>query len=379
MTGELAPRGNDERMEIVRSLDRLEAVGPAWRELWQRIDAPIFQSHAWVTAWWSTITDRDRRQLLIVLAWRGETLEAVLPLATSRRRGMRMLEWAAKDCTDYCDALVNRGTNVAVLRRMWKALSAEGGFDVVHLNRLLPQAAAWSLLERIRGGVALSPNHRSEHSLRVVGPWTSGEAWFDAHAKKVRQNYKRGVKFLGEGADLAFRLLPADAPLEPILDRLGELKRLWLARNGIEAPLFDEGSPTLRALVKALADAGQLRIFVLERDGVVVAISVNFVQAGTMMAFLTTYDPAVERGSPGMVLMVDYIRWAFDNGLTMVDFLCGAEEFKSRFATSTVTLESLAGSRTVVGGAAMLADRLVHQFRKIKGWQPAPPDAERFA
>lgn len=379
MTGELAPRANDERMEIVRTLERLEAIGPAWRELWHRIDGSIFQSHAWVTAWWSTIADRDQRRLLIVLAWRGETLEAVLPLATSQRRGMRMLEWAAKDCTDYCDALVNRGTNVAVLRRMWKALSGAGGFDVVHLNRLLPQAAAWSLLERIRGGVVLSPNHRSEHSLRVVGPWADGDAWFDAHSKKVRQNYKRGVKFLGEGAELAFRLLPAEAPLEPILDRLGALKRLWLARNGIEAPLFDEGSPTLRALVQALADAGRLRVFVLERDGIIVAISVNFVQGNAMMAFLTTYDPAVERGSPGMVLMVDYIRWAFDNGLTMVDFLCGAEDFKSRFATSTVTLESMAGSRTVMGGAAMLADRLVHRVRKLRSWHPAPQDAEGFA
>lgn len=368
-----ASGSSDERFEIVRTLDRLAAVGPAWMELWLRSEAPIFRSHAWVMGWWSTIPDRDQRELLIVLAWRGEMLEAVLPLATSRRRGMRMLEWAAKDYADYCDALLAQDASPAILHRMWRFLSVEGSFDIVLLNRLLPDAATRALLKPAgRGEVLLRENHRTEVSLRVTGPFATGEAWFEAHAKKVRQNYKRGVKVLSEDARLEFRVLPQGEPVGPALMRLAELKRMWLLRNGIEAPLFDEGSPTLATLVQALDDAGQLRIFVLERDDVIIAISINFVQGGTMHAFLTSYDPAVEKGSPGMVLMVDYIRWSIDQGLGTIDFLCGDEGFKSRFATVTVTLESLAGSRTLIGAGAMLADRLAVKIRKWRGRnQPA--------
>ena len=373
MTSTLAPRSDDERLEIIRTLDRLEAVGPAWTALWERAEAPIFRSHAWIKGWWSTIADRSQRELMVVLAWRGEVLEAVLPLATQKRRGMRMLEWAAKDYADYCDALLIPGASTAILHRMWNFLSAEGGFDVVLLNRLLPDAAARTLLEPAgRGGVLLRENHRTEVSLRVTGTFTTGEAWFEAHSKKVRQNYKRGVKVLSEDAKLEFRVLPQGEPVGPALTRLAELKRMWLLRNGIEAPLFDEGSPTLTALVQALADAGQLRVFVLERDGVIIAISINFVQGATMHAFLTSYDPAVEKGSPGMVLMVDYIKWSIDQGLGTIDFLCGDEGFKSRFATTTVTLESLAGSRGLTGAAAMLADRVAVKVRKWRSnRQPA--------
>lgn len=379
MTNNIPGPAETERFEIIRTLDELEAAGPAWRALWEHSGAPIFQSHAWIMGWWSTIPDQEDLALMIVLAWRGANLRAVLPLVTRKRRGMRVLEWAARDYVDYCDALVHRGDNLSVLRRMWAYLSREGGFDLAHLSRLMPGASALTLLEREKGSVGLRVNRRTDQSQRVVGPWPSGEAWFETHNKKTRQNYRRGVKALEEGATLSFRLLPPDAPLEPVLERLSTLKRLWLAKNGIEAPLFDAGSPTLLALVQALAEAGQLRIFVLERDDVIIALSVNFVQGDTMMAFLTTYDPAVERGSPGMVLMVDYIKWAADHGLTTVDFLCGDEDFKGRFATQTVMLTSITGSRTMLGHAALLADQLVFVARRLRNWRPVKPVEPGFA
>lgn len=380
MTADTAVSNRDEeRLEIVRDLERLTALGPAWADLWRESGALIFQSHAWVHAWWSHVPDRDRRALLIVLAWRGDRLEAVLPLATNRKRSLRLLEWAAKDYTDYCDAVLRPGVPPVLLERMWGHISAEGGFDLVHLGRLLPTATVRSILNNRNHGVLLRPNHRSEQSLRVAGTWADGDAWFEAQSKKTRQNYRRGQKFIGDNASLRSRLLPPDEPKGPALHRLAELKRLWLVRSGIEAPLFDEGSPTLAALVQALADNGQLRVFVLEREGVVVAISINFMQNATMMAFLTTYDPEFERGSPGMVLMIDYIKWSFDNGVKTVDFLCGAEDFKSRFSTNSVLLDSVAGARTLPGRAALMADRLVHWLKTWRVRRPAQPLVETDA
>ena len=127
-------------------------------------------------------------------------------------------------------------------------------------------------------------------------------------------------------------------------------------------------------MVQVLAEAGLLHVFVLECGGAVVAVSVNFVQAGTMMAFVTTYDPAVERGSPGMVLMMDYIMWSIDRGLHTVDFLCGNEGFKGRFGTQNLTLASMMGARTPQGFAAFAVDRARHTLRRF-GRRAAHGDA----
>ena len=359
----LLPPLATERIEIVDTAAGLAAMAAAWNLLWCRTGGLVFQSHAWVTAWWATAPDQSRRRLQIVSAWRGNDLVAVLPLAVCRRGVFRVLEWAAKDHTDYADAIVAPGCDEAVVRRMWNAVTAASGFDLAYLNRLLPRAHARTLLDHTpANGSRLKLNHRAEASLRVVGAWPNGRAWFNSQSKKTRQNYRRGQKSIEEQGALSFRLLGPEEPLKPILVHLAALKRQWLTSHQLVSPLFDEGSSALHALVQVLADLGVLRTFVLECDGKVVAISIKFVQNHAMIAFLTTYDPSFERASPGMVLMIDYIQWSFDHGIKTVDFLCGAESFKSRFATESVKLESLMGSRTASGALAVLADR---SFRTI--------------
>jgi len=357
-----------ERFEIVRTAERLAAVGPAWTDLWTRSDALVFQSHPWISAWWASVPDRERRALAIVLAWRGDTLVGVLPLATVRRKGFRVLEWAAKDCSDFGDAVLADRTNAGLVRRMWQQASRAGGFDLAYLNRLLPDAAARALLTSISGSTRLRLNHRDEANWRVRGPWPTGQAWFDAQSKKTRQNYRRGQKSMGEHGPLTFRLLGPEEPLDRVLDTLTQFKRAWLATHNLPSTAFyDEGSQALPAMVRVLQETGLLHAFVLECGGALVAVSINFVQAGTMMAFVTTYDPAFERGSPGMVLMMDYIMWSIDRGLHTVDFLCGDEGFKGRFGTESLTLASMMGGRTPQGAAAHLVDRTRHALQQRLG------------
>jgi CelD/BcsL family acetyltransferase involved in cellulose biosynthesis len=356
-----------ERLEIVVSAVRLAELEAAWMHLWHRSEGLIFQSHGWVSAWWATVPDRDHRALRIGLIWKGDSLVAVLPLAIGRRKGMRFLEWAASAYTDYGDMLIARECSEAALQDLWTRLSASGGFDLVYLNRLLPDAAARRLIgPAASSGVKLRPNHREEVSYRVAGGWKSGAAWLASQSKKTRKNYRRSIKLMEEAGELKFRMLSDDEPLQPVLERLSELKRQWLAQHTRESDLFDEGANVLAGLVDALARTGVLRIFVLECNGVMIAVSINFVQRGTMMAFVTTYDPEFSRASPGVVLMIDYIQWSIDHGLEMVDFLCGAEPFKHKFATQGVTLQSVLGTRTLKGSLVSFGDRMRQMFLSIR-------------
>ncbi|MER9431958.1 GNAT family N-acetyltransferase [Mesorhizobium sp. M0408] len=364
-----------ERLEIVRSADRLAAVEAAWMELWHRTDGLIFQSHAWISAWWSTVQRRDQRALRIGLVWKGERLVAVVPLAIGRRRGLRFLEWAAGSYTDYGDILVAPECSLSALQELWTQLCDAGGFDLALISRLSPDAAARKIFTPgASGGIRLRPFHRTEVSYRVAGQWESGAAWLADQSKKTRQNYRRGIKALEETGEVRFRLLAPDEPLQPVLERLAALKRKWLTERMRESDLFEEGVPVLAALVDALARAGVLHIFVLECNGVMVAVSINFVQHDMMMAFVTTFDPDFGRASPGVILLMDYVQWSIDHGLSMVDFLCGAESFKHKFSTQSVTLESVIGTRTAQGALASLADRVLQTVRHMRERSSAPPE-----
>ncbi|NEV76558.1 GNAT family N-acetyltransferase [Rhodopseudomonas sp. BR0C11] len=371
---------NGERLEIVQTGERLQEIGPAWEALWNHTGAVVFQSHAWIAAWWHALPDRERRKLFIVLAWRGDTLEAVLPLAICRQHGVRVLEWAAKDYSDYCDALLQPTADPSLLERMWDYSHAHGGFDAVYLGHLLPTAAVRTLANNKSGyRRALRPHYRHATSLRVVGPWASSQAWFDAQSGNARRNYRRSLKSLSEGAEVEFRLLSPEEPIGPAVRRCADLKRAWCERNGLVAPLFDEGSPMLETLAQVLADKGLLRVFVLERDGVIVAMTINLMQHDTMMAYVTTYDAAFDRSSPGYILLFDYIRWSIDHGATTIDFLCGDEDYKYRFANQQVTLASFVAGRTLLGEAALQSDRAWHTLQTYRGrMQSGLSRAKRF-
>lgn len=367
-----------ERLEVVSSADRLAAVESAWMELWQRTGGLIFQSHGWISAWWGTVRDRDQRSLRIGLIWNGDRLVAVIPLAIGRRKGLRFLEWAATSYTDYGDILVAPECSQSALDQLWARIWSKGGFDIAFINRLLPDAAAQRVFKPgVSGGIKLRRDHREEVSYRVAGQWSNGAEWLATHPKKTRQNYRRGLKMLEEAGEVKFRLLAPDEPLAPILERLSVLKRRWLEQHARESDLFQEGEAVLAALVDVLARAGVLRIFVIECNGAMVAVSINIVQNDVMMAFVTTYDPEFSRASPGMVLIVDYIQWSIDHGLRMVDFLCGGYAFKSRFATEGVTLQSVLGARTPQGKLASFADRVrqkIKSRRAIGSEQAAVPE-----
>jgi len=166
-------------------------------------------------------------------------------------------------------------------------------------------------------------------------------------------------------------VMPAPGePIEPVLDRLAALKRDWLRANKLSSPLLDNNVDVLPRLVRALSQIGNLRIFTIECSGEIVAGSVNVVQKAKMMASFSAYDPKYVRASPGISLMTEYTRWAFDHGITVVDYLRGGEPYKFEFANAAIELTavvqgwSLAGKAFTAGlGALAAAKRLRARLR----------------
>ena len=356
------------RLEVATSEAWFAALALPWTALWMRADGSTFQSHGWIAAWLGALPVRRQPRLRLVLAWREDDLVGVLPLVVRRYRGLRVLEWAAKDVTDYCDALVEAGVGKAgIVRAMWAAITREGGWDVAYLSHLVPGSAIGEVADSARAASApFRPGRRMATSFHIPAPLDPTRSWFDTLPRKKRQNYRRSGATLAEmGISPRFRLVEPSQPKEALLVRLIELKTGWLRRTGRSSPLLEEDGLLFRRLVDVLARAGSLRLFVLEgADGRLLAGSVNFVEHGRLLAFFTAYDPAYERGSVGIMTFVEAIGWAFDNGLSEVDFLCGAEEFKRRLDARAVTLRSVVAARTLLGRAALALESAAHAVRE---------------
>lgn len=351
--------------ELVTTPDRLAEVGPAWDALWSRSSQNVFQSHGWIMAWFGSRQAGDRSRLRVGLCWADGRLAAVLPFATRRHRGVRVLEWAAKDCSDYCDAIVDPdlADGWQALEMAWAAVVGSTGFDVAYLSHVRPDAAVGSLFAGWSRSIQLKLGRRSARSLQVASDGASGHGWFRALNKKARNNHTRGMRILGETGPVTVRVSEAGDAVDALLERMIALKQEWLVSTGQKNKILDDDALVLRALIRELARQNVLQVFSIHCGEALVAGSLNIVNGARMQAFFAAYDPAFDRASPGTLVMVEYLTWAFDHGMAEVDFLCGEEQYKFKFATAHMDLASYVGARTWIGRLALIVEERLGRAR----------------
>ena len=312
-------------LEIVTDARRFADIKLAWHHLWQRSEGYIFQSHQWITGWLSGVRDR-KIQLLIALAWDGDSLCGALPMAVHRRSGLRVLTWAAQLFSDYCDGLVDpAGNRCDLIQRLWDRIYQTGGFDLIRLHQIRPDAKCRLFFDQMtQNGSRIKLADRDERCMRIENHWGNGESFFRSLNKKGRNNYTRGKRILAElGGDVRFRILRPPEDAGPTIEEIMRLKQSWLAANDPTSPLLGNDQHVLQAVLVEAWRSGLTKIFILESGHNIAAVSINFVYNNRMEAYFTAYDPAFDRASPGTILIVEYARWAFDNGLIHVDFLRG--------------------------------------------------------
>ena len=349
------------RAEVVGAEERLNQVGPAWDRLWQQSSGSVFQSHGWVSAWWSAQDAGSGLRLQIGLCWDGEDLAAVIPCITRTHRGVRVLEWAAKDCSDYCDAVAGPDSREA-LAKAWQAIVEAGGFHVVYLNHVRPGAAFPRLLDGRRPPAALRLGHRAGQTLQVCSNGLTGAGWFRTLSKKARNNHMRGKRILEEGGKLQIGAVEGPG-IAGTLDRMIQLKSVWLEANMQRSTLLDHDACGLRSLVDLLTRQQALQVFSITCGGELAAGLVNIVRGNQAAAFFSAFDRRFDRASPGTVAIVEFLLWAFDRGIPEVDFLCGDEPYKLKFANARTELASYVGARTLFGRAALAAGEWADKSR----------------
>jgi CelD/BcsL family acetyltransferase involved in cellulose biosynthesis len=351
------------RIEIITERGRFAEIQPQWDALWRCCKADVFQNHAWIAAWLEA--SGEYKATRIAVAWQGHDILAAMPLSIRQRFGLRILEWSAQSLSDYCDTLATPDA-VSYLPLLWHEVWQAGGFDMANLAQVRPDAVARPFFDQDVPRQAVTERRdRQERCFAVDCVWPSSEAWFRSLGKKGRNNYWRGERILAAlGGEVGFHSLdPAKQSIDAELRQAMALKKEWLRTTDPSSPLLGLDGRTLEAMLRAASGIGLMKLFLLTCGDRMAAVSVNFVRGDRMQAYMTSYDPAFDRASPGTILIVRYTRWAFDNGLRQVDLLRGDEPFKARLANTEISLGSYVGGRTAIGRATLAAHRWRSRLR----------------
>ena len=350
------------RTEVWTRLEQIAAHAGAVDELLADTHAPWTAGRVWWRSWLEAFED-VRPWVLARWAPDGR-LAALAPLARRRRSGWTEIVMLGDGVSDYTRLPARTGADaLEVAAALAGHLQRLQGPWSLSLRQLPPHdPVATSLAAQLRHARLISgySSPRTAITEREVSHYFSRN-----HRKTARNRHNRLER---EGHRPRFEILTEPGAVEAATDEVVAVCRAREHEKLGHSPLDDPRRERfLRSVLSSAAQRSGLELALLRADGVIIAYSVNLVEAGMYRTWNAHYLPAWADYSPGQVL--DYLmveRVLDDERYDTIDWMMGMEPYKLRLATHTVPAADLLAWSTPPM-VAPVAARLVRHWLEVTG------------
>jgi CelD/BcsL family acetyltransferase involved in cellulose biosynthesis len=328
------------------ALDDDPDVVVAWEQLADRIEASPFRYPGFVQTWFAAF---GKGRLELATVHRDGRLVAALPLVRENDRLSTPANWH----TPHIGMLAEDGAAGAALAASVLATRAQ------RLTlRFLGAADCATFVEAARG----AHYHTYERTLLrspyidVASGWEAFQQALGSSTQKAMRRRRRRLAELGAVTLEGYDGRPG-SELDTRYAELVELEALgWKGEQGTAIVSQPETLRFYRDVAGWAAARGWLRIHVLRLDGRPIAAALGLRAHGVHASLKIGHDPQHQQLGPGVMLMHDVIREAFEAQMRTVELL-GDEDALKRSWTPLVrewcTLEAF--SPAFAGRAAWLA------------------------
>lgn len=343
--------------------DEFAALRATWEELFLHCSFPTpFCTWEWAWRWWHHLAAPDPlfpRLLIIRVTQPDGTTVALAPfyyptqpgspfnLRPLRLLGTR-LRCRMEDMTDEPILLLRQGWEEPAMRALLSHLAdRRGEWDLTHIQVMRRRDAPnLNSFWKQRPGSALLAHERTIAGQSVPLP-DSWSAFRHSLSRSMRDNLAYYPRLLTRhGHDWAVRTARTAPEVAAATDILVHLHHRR-AQSAHGAKHIDHLPTTpherfLRETLTALAAQGRARIVLMEIGGVPIAAQAVLEQAPIVSFYYSGFHPAWHSYSPITILNAHVIAEAITRGMPFVNYLPGAEPWKTRWgATDLYVLDEL--------------------------------------
>ncbi len=306
-------------VEELTSFEDLQSIEAPWTELWRTDRAATpFQAPQWILPWYGHFGSGG--EILTIVRRQNGALDGIAPFLILRDEDESLGMLIGTGNSDYIDVLSN-GDDFAqsLLSRLLSAECAMWDLQQLRPRSPLLRAAApdgWDDVLEDGDVCLLLPIEGAGENLENLG---------STHFRKKLRYYRRCLEREGR--------VTIETPSEETLDRfmttLFDLHAARWKRRGLPGMLADDVDQSFhRQVARGMLATGALRMYAMNVNGKAVAIFYGFAHNDTVYFYLSGYDPALEKLSPGTVIVAHAIEEAVRDGARTFDFLRGAEDYK---------------------------------------------------
>jgi len=365
--GDGAP-GGEIAVQFLTLPDDLARLAPEWNRIHaQATAASVFNSWLFQYQWWQVYGAGQPLRILVALE-RGETV-GILALYIQKLtvlglpvRVLRFVGTGADTHPDDLGPVLAPGREELVARKLARAALRLSDADVLVLSDIDPQSVFAAALEQAaREARRASLSEVSERIAFVELPHSWPE-FLQSLSSDRRTRLKSSRKKATAAHRLRFFVWDDSAGLDLAVDRLTELHRArWREAGGSASFATPEYVEFHRRTIKSAFPRGWLRLYCLELDGEIAAITYCYRFRNRVYLMQAGFDPAKAKSNPGKVLLGHALEHAITEGNAVFDFLKGEHRYKDQLATG---YRSSLGVRVFRNTPGAIAYRL----RKI--WLP---------
>lgn len=320
-------------------LNSFRQITDQWQEVLS--DSPVntlFLTPEWQEAWWEIFG--EGRSLAGFYLTGPEGVTAVAPLA---RSGDTLSFVGSQDTVDYNDFMVRPGYETPLYEALLTSME-EQQCDSIELASLKEDSPTLEHLPELARKRGLAVSIEEEDVASGIALPDSWDAYLGLLSKKDRHELRRKFRRLQSLPD--YRWYSLDEP-EQVASRLDEFIDLMKMSKPDKDEFMTSGREDFfHRMSQRMAQAGMLRLFFMEVEGIPVATSLCFDYDSSRLLYNSGYNPEFNHYSVGLLLNALCLNGAIEEGLGYFDFLRGPEPYKAHLGGKQHTLYQMVVSRT---------------------------------
>jgi len=291
---------------------------------------PLFVIPPWLEVWWQALASES--ELYLRAVWKNGDIIGIAPLMLRDKTAAFI---GSVDVCDYLDFVVVPGREREFFTAIFDDLRREG-VNHLDLKPLRPDSTVMTEMIPLVQEWQHDARCTQEDVSPVVDlPPTWGE-YLALLVTKQRHEVKRKLRRLEEAGQVGYRFIEDRASVQGIMDTF--LNMFTESRVEKAGFLSTRRESFFRSLTEVMADAGLLRLGILELDALPVAMIITFDYRDCVYLYNSGYNPEYRSLSVGLLSKVLCIKDSIARGKKRFDFLKGGEVYKYHIGGTEVPL-----------------------------------------
>jgi CelD/BcsL family acetyltransferase involved in cellulose biosynthesis len=313
------------------SEEALKNLNLYWHDEKQRLNWPsIFVLPPWLEAW-SQIFGSEKDNYINIVR-ENDNIIGIAPLRIKDNTARFIGDI---DVCDYLDFIVAAGKEEGFFNTLLDELVKKGirQLDLQHVRPDSITIRDFIPVANARGYEVITTQEDVNVEMDLPSAW---EEYLETLSTKQRHEVRRKLRRLQEAGNLELRFITDTASVSGAMDTF--FKMFVDSRRDKAEFLTEKREKYFRLLTANMAEAGLLRLGVLELDKKPVAQIICFDYHNCMYLYNSGYNPDYVSLSAGLISKILAIKDCIEKGKRKFDFLKGAEIYKYHLGGKEVPL-----------------------------------------